>query len=116
MRSLALIVLPLVFLALAGCGRQPAQTMGSAAAFGPVTAIRDLKPTAAPVTIRGTMIEKCPVAGCWFKVQDSSGVLKVDTKTAGFVVVDVPVGSRVTVSGKFQVEPEREISALGVRY
>ena len=115
MRPLALIVLPLVFLALAGCGRQPAQTMGSTAAFGPVTAIRDLKP-AALVTIRGTMIEKCPVAGCWFKVQDSSGVLKVDTKTAGFVVVDVPVGSRVTVSGKFQAAPEREISALGVRY
>jgi len=116
MRSRPLIFLPLALFALAGCGRHPAQTMGSAAAFGPVTAIRDLKPAAAPVTIRGTMIEKCPISGCWFKVQDPSGVLKVDTNAAGFVVADLPVGSRVTVSGRFQAAPEREISALGVRY
>ena len=116
MRSLPLILVPVVLIALAGCVQQPAQILGNGSAFGAVTSIRDLKSSAAPVTIQGTMIEKCPVAGCWFKVQDPTGVLKVDTKTAGFVVVDVPVGSRVTVSGRLQAAPERQISALGVRY
>ena len=109
-------LLPLCLAALAGCAPQSARLLGRAAAFGPQTAIRDLKPSVRPVTIQGTMIEKCPISGCWFKVQDRTGVLKVDTNAAGFVVMDVPTGSRVTVSGTFQTDPEREISALGVRY
>ena len=116
-RSALLRPLPLLFvpLVLSGCARQDSQVLGRAA-FGPPTAICDLKPSPKPVTIQGTMVEKCPISGCWFKVQDRSGVLKVDTNAGGFVVADVPTGSRVTVSGTFQTDPEREISASGVRY
>ena len=69
------------------------------------------------VTLHGTMVEKCPVAGCWFRLRDDTGTIKVDTKSAGFVVVNVPLRSTVTVMGK----PVREgndliVEAAGLRY
>ena len=67
------------------------------------------------MVLRGEMIEKCPVAGCWFKLRDSSGVVRVDTKTAGFVVSDVPLHTRVTVQGKI-VPGARQFAASGIRY
>jgi uncharacterized protein YdeI (BOF family) len=69
------------------------------------------------VTVSGVMIEKCPVAGCWFRLRDSTGVIKVDTKPAGFVVVDVPLESNVTVAGKAVADGDDVmIEATGVRY
>lgn len=69
------------------------------------------------VTISGVMVEKCPLAGCWLKVQDASGIIKVDTKSAGFVVVNVPLETKVTVSGKIVTEgDEPVIEATGLRY
>src|SRR5215813_1774036 len=55
--------------------------------------------TAPSVTIKGIMTEKCPVAGCWFRLRDQTGTIKVDTKSAGFVVVNVPLKSEVKVMG-----------------
>src|SRR5690242_14001282 len=52
-----------------------------------------------PVNLSGKLVEKCPVAGCWFYLEDSTGRIKVDTKVAGFVVLDVPLGKRVEVAG-----------------
>ncbi|HMJ92351.1 MAG TPA: hypothetical protein VK530_21190, partial [Candidatus Acidoferrum sp.] len=61
--------------------------------------------------------EKCPVAGCWFMLRDSSGTIKVDTKNAGFVVVEVPLQSIVTISGRVVTNgTERFIDATGLRY
>ena len=63
------------------------------------------------------MVEKCPVAGCWLKVQDQSGTIMVDTKLAGFVVVNVPLESKVTVAGKIVTEGDEVlIEASGLRY
>ncbi len=63
------------------------------------------------------MIEKCPVAGCWFVVQDGSGRIKVDTKNAGFVVVDVPLQVSLLIAGRVTTNGgERFIDATGVRY
>jgi hypothetical protein len=67
------------------------------------------------LTIRGTMIEKCPVAGCWFRVQDATGVIRVDTKAAGFVVTDIPLNSSMTVTGTIAISGEKEITASGLR-
>lgn len=116
MRLFSLLILPIALAALTGCARPNGHTLGQTVAFSPLTVIRDLKPSSSPVTIRGTMTEKCPISGCWFKVKDSSGILLVDTKTAGFVVADVPTGSQVTVSGTFEATPECRINALGIRY
>jgi uncharacterized protein YdeI (BOF family) len=71
----------------------------------------------AAVVVSGEMVEKCPVAGCWFQLRDSSGTIKVDTKNAGFVVLDVPLHSMVTVAGRVKrTEDETQIEASGVRY
>jgi uncharacterized protein YdeI (BOF family) len=73
--------------------------------------------TPSQVTVRGIMVEKCPVAGCWLKVQDQSGTIMVDTKLAGFVVVNVPLESKVTVAGKIVTEGDEVlIEASGLRY
>ena len=115
MRWLRLALLPFLLMALSGCKTQQT-VMGHAPAVAALTAIHDMKPSGRPVTIQGTMIDKCPMSGCWFKVQDRSGVVKVDTKSAGFVVVDVPLGTQVTVSGTFQTDPVRQLNAQGLRY
>ena len=63
------------------------------------------------------MAKKCPVAGCWFMLQDKTGTIKVDTKNAGFVVVDVPLNTALTVAGRVVTNGnERLIEASGVRY
>jgi len=63
------------------------------------------------------MFEKCPVAGCWLRVRDETGTIKVDTKSAGFVVVDVPLNSKVTVMGKVINEGgEVSLEAEGLQY
>src|ERR1043165_3657422 len=75
---------------------------------------------AAPQTslnLAGKLVEKCPVAGCWFYVQDATGRIKVDTRNAGFVVLDVPIGTRLEVSGTLRRDgAERIIEAQGLRF
>lgn len=81
-----------------------------------IMAVRDLKPATGAVTLQGTMIEKCPVAGCWFVLRDKTGAIKVDTKDAGFVVTEVPLGASVTVGGTLAANGERRIAATGLLY
>lgn len=69
------------------------------------------------VVIQGKLVEKCPQAGCWFKVDDGAGIIKVDTKAAGFVVTDIPLETLVTVGGRIvMVGEEQQIEATGLRY
>jgi hypothetical protein len=43
--------------------------------------------------------------------------MRVDTKTSGFVVLDVPLGSTLTVGGKVTGNAsERALEATGIRY
>ena len=106
-------------LLIAGC-HQPNSTVLGKAPEGEPRTISSVKTGDAPpqVTLQGVMIEKCPVAGCWFYLRDGTGVIKVDTKLAGFVVLDVPLQSRLTVSGKKVVADGGEVTieATGVRY
>jgi hypothetical protein len=69
------------------------------------------------VTVQGVVIEKCPVAGCWFRIADETEVIKVDTKTGGFVITDIPLQTKVVVSGKVAQEGDETIlEATGLRY
>ena len=73
--------------------------------------------TPSQVNIHGVMVEKCPTAGCWFRLRDKTGTIKVDTRSAGFVVVNVPLQKEVTVAGK--IIPEGDdvmIEATGLSY
>jgi uncharacterized protein YdeI (BOF family) len=86
--------------------------LGKAPAGDPSTILAVTAGDTAPqVTVSGIMIEKCPVAGCWFRLRDSTGVIKVDTKPAGFVVVSVPLESTVTVAGKVVAEGDEVVIA-----
>lgn len=81
-----------------------------------ILAVRD-GITPPEVTLRGTLVEKCPTAGCWFVLQDRTGSIKVDTKAAGFVVTKIPLETAVTVSGKLVYQDEvATLNATGLRY
>ena len=107
----------LVALLAVGCNRAPA-TLGQPPQGAPRT-VASLKGAkiSEPVVLSGSMIEKCPVAGCWFRLQDQTGVIRVDTRAAGFVVANVPVKSKMLVSGKVIADGDSfSIEATGVRY
>ena len=85
----------------------------------PTSSVLAISAGDAPTTLslEGTMIEKCPQAGCWFRLDDGSGIIKVDTKAAGFVVTSVPLNQKVKVVGKIQREGEEPIlQASGLAY
>ena len=108
----------LLMMALTGCGQGQETTRGVLGAGGSVITTQEVARAtgAKQVVLRGEMIEKCPVAGCWFKLRDSSGVVRVDTKAAGFVVSDVPLHTRMTVQGKIVPGAEAGVAASGIRY
>ena len=106
-------------LLMAGCRKPNSVVLGNAPTGKPqtISSVKTEK-VQTPVTLQGVMIEKCPVAGCWFRLRDRTGEIKVDTKLAGFVVLDVPLESRLTVAGKKALSESGEITieATGVRY
>ena len=101
-----------------GCQRQRGTVLGKPPKGEPFSTLAVRAGNTPPqVTLSGVMIEKCPVAGCWFRLRDGAGVIKVDTKSARFVVVKVPLESKVTVAGKVIAEgDEVVIEATGIRY
>ncbi len=101
---------------LAGCHAAAPTVLGTAPATGDVVTVVQAArlTTNAPVTLQGEMIEKCPVAGCWFKLRDQTGVMRVDTKAAGFVVSDVPLHAQLRVQGR--ADAAGGVNATGVRY
>jgi uncharacterized protein YdeI (BOF family) len=101
-----------------GCHTQPQHVLGASFVDSAPAAVQTLasKKDAAPVVVQGEMIEKCPVAGCWFVLKDKTGVVRVDTKNAGFVVTDVPLHSRLTVAGTVTPGAQPGIAASGIRF
>lgn len=109
--------LALLALAAGGCCPPGGNLLGKEFGAAPVVAVRDARAARAPVTLRGTMTEKCPVAACWFRLKDRTGVMKVDLKAAGFTVTDVPEGAEVTVSGIIdRREDPPSLVATGLRW
>ena len=115
MRRACVVVICLM---AAGCGKPDGKILGKApeGEERTILAVR-AGDTPPQVTLAGMMIEKCPVSGCWFRLRDNSGTIKVDTKSAGFAVVNVPLETKLTVSGKIVAEGnEIAIEATGIRY
>jgi len=107
-----------IALLLLGCAERKPVTLGPPfdGVAIPISEISQTNLTA-QLIVSGTMIEKCPVAGCWFVVRDDTGTIRVDTKNAGFVVVDVPLKTTVVVSGRVATNgSERLVDATSVRY
>ncbi len=101
-----------------GCGKSNGKVLGQPPAGPPKTILAVRAGDTPPkVVLQGRLVEKCPVAGCWFRVQDETGIIKVDTKTAGFVVTEIPLETVVTVAGKVVTEGEEPvIEATGLRF
>jgi uncharacterized protein YdeI (BOF family) len=103
---------------VAACSRQGGTILGKnpKGEAHTVLAIR-AGDTPPEVKLTGRMVEKCPIAGCWFRLKDRTGVIKVDTKSAGFVVAKVPLETVMTVAGKIVISgDEVELEATGLRY
>ncbi|HLK55371.1 MAG TPA: hypothetical protein VKU00_02330 [Chthonomonadaceae bacterium] len=105
-------------MALIGCNQAPQHVLGVAPAALVTATTHELASASSDkkVTLQGEMIEKCPVAGCWFMLKDKTGVVRVDTKAAGFVVSDVPLHTTMTVSGQVVPGTEPQVAATGIRY
>lgn len=102
---------------LAGCDPRNAKVLGAAPAGTSMAVATVARSAGKAIVVSGTMIQKCPVAGCWFVLRDESGTIKVDTKSANFVVLDVPLQTRVTVAGSLVTnEQEQVIEATGIRF
>ena len=57
------------------------------------------------------------MAGCWFVLQDRTGRVRIDTKAAGFVVTEVPLGTRMAVAGTVErADGAAQVAAAGARY
>lgn len=112
-----MLVLP-CFVMISGCGQQVEQTMGVSPATEKIVAVKELSssPKSQKVTVRGAMIEKCPVAGCWFVLRDKTGTVRVDTKAAGFVVTEIPLNTPLTVSGTVTEGSQPGLAASGLSY
>lgn len=115
--AFAALLVGLEILTAIGCSTAPRTTLGSVAEAAPGIAVRNLSEAKETITLRGTMVEKCSVAACWFRLQDDTGIVKVDLAAAGFTVTDVPVNTTVVVTGKpRKVGGETELDATGLRY
>lgn len=105
-------------LLLSGCQPKGTHTLGKPPEGNPISILAVRAGDTPPqVVVQGRIIEKCPVAGCWFRVQDDTAVIKIDTKAAGFVVTEIPLETRVTVAGKVtHEEDEIVLNGTGLRY
>lgn len=111
-------LLACVALLVAGCSPPGSHMLGAAVegAAIPIATVQQA-PVESRAILHGTMTKKCPVAGCWFILHDLSGTIKVDTKNAGFVVVDIPLNTTLEVAGRVVTNgTERFLEATGVRY
>ena len=117
MRRLIPGVLLTIALIGAGCGskgrvlgKMSSDKLSSVLAINAGDAPRQL-------ALQGIMVDKCPQAGCWFHLDDGTGVIKVDTKSAGFVVTEIPLNTKVKVAGLLQQDgDEVRLQATGLTY
>ena len=118
LRLAVLALLAITFAALVGCSSRQETVLGVPAAQSVVVTANalSLKSAEKSVTLQGEMTEKCPVAGCWFMLRDKTGIVRVDTKNAGFVVTEVPVHTQMTVTGTVASGTPPGLNATGIRY
>lgn len=117
-RFLAAVCGVLCGVLLAGCSGSGGHVLG-VAPTGEPKSIADAQSAAkgTPIVLKGEMVEKCPAAGCWFILRDQKGTMKIDLAAAKFVVVDVPLHSTMTVTGKVAGSGDgRFLDASGLQY
>ena len=106
---------PVGALLLVGCTSPGDRLLGAQPAAAPACLVSALKTTNSPVTLAGTMTDKCPTAACWFHLKDATGSIKVDVKAAGFTVTDIAKGASLHVFGSYNKDTG-EVEATGLRW
>jgi uncharacterized protein YdeI (BOF family) len=117
MRALISGLLLVLALSVSGCGSKE-RVLGKMSSVK-LSSILAINAGDAPgkLALQGTLIDKCPQAGCWFHLDDGTGVIKVDTKSAGFVVTQIPLNAKVKVAGLLQQDGEEvQLRATGLTY
>jgi len=114
----AFLIVAVAVLFLVGCSKREEKSLGGVIAGERATVAQTSEFNAGDsVVIDGTMTEKCPVAGCWFVLRDQTGTIKVDLKNSEFVVVDVPLKSKMIVAGRVATNgTDRFIEATAARF
>jgi len=107
-------------LILGGCGSKKGETQfGEIPSNLQVTNIDDIvsRPQEyqdQDVAIEGKIVQECPT-GCWFNLQDATGVIYVDINPSGFAIPQY-TGKEVRVEGKVVLRgPKAMIVGQGVR-
>lgn len=105
----------LLALLLIGCSKSGERVLGAESAVAPIALVSTLKTATGPVTLAGTMIDKCPTAACWFHLKDASGIVKIDVALAGFTVSEIPDGAALRVFGSYNKDTGA-VEATGLRW
>jgi len=110
MKNFSLITISIVCLiiavAITGCAGS--NIYGKAISDRPVLKIKEIEDNKADyegknVKIEGKITEVCQTMGCWFKVNDGTGIMYVDLEMGrNFVIPKNSVGEHVTAEGKFR--------------
>ncbi len=122
----AAILLSAAFLSgVAGCGSTAGDLSGPAR-FGQVppesVAVEEIRALAkvSPgqvVGVEGRVVQQCPSAGCWFRVQDGTGVVLVDLNPLGARLKSQRVGEAVRVVGRVErVQGQLRLAAQFVEF
>lgn len=62
-----------------------------------------------PIEMRGVLIDRCPLLGCWLKLRDASGEVFVDLAPAGLNARGIAIGSRIRVTGRIGKTREGQV-------
>jgi uncharacterized protein YdeI (BOF family) len=109
-------LLAAVLLLSVGCGRsESGNVYGEAVSGLGLTKVSDI--LARPgeydgktVALQGKIAQECP-SGCWFNLQDETGVIYVDINPSGFAIPQF-TGKKITVEGTVVVNG-RQVKVVG---
>lgn len=105
LRLCQILVVGLILLSLLGCGPAPTPTGQATSGDAVPVTVRQLidhseEYAGRPVSLTGKIVVECS-QGCWFFLDDGTGMIYVDLKPAGLTIPQ-KVGARVTIRGKIQ--------------
>jgi uncharacterized protein YdeI (BOF family) len=103
MQRVVVIVTGLVVLSLLSCGPAPTPTGPATPGDAVPVTVRQLidhseEYAGRPVSLTGKIVVECS-QGCWFFLDDGTGLIYVDLQPAGLTIPQ-KVGERVTMRGK----------------
>jgi len=109
--AVAIMLLAAAWAISGGCSRSETGSLyGQAMSGHSLTKVSDI--LARPgeydgrvIALRGKIVQECP-SGCWFNLEDETGVIYVNLESSGFEIPQY-TGKEVTVEGTVMVQGQR---------